>query len=78
MANHCAVLSDANPYLKKTLNDGENIMLYSLKDEKTLKDMAEELLTNHVFCKSIQENAYQEFLQKHTWEKRVEQLLSVI
>lgn len=75
MANHCAVLSDANPYLKKTLKDGENIMLYSLKDEKNLKDMAEELLTNHAFCKDIQENAYHEFLQKHTWEKRVMHLL---
>lgn len=75
MANHCAVLTDENPYLKRTLKDGENIMMYSLKDEKSLKDMAEELLTNDTFCKEIQENAYQEFLQKHTWEKRVERLL---
>lgn len=50
-------------------------MLYSLKDEKSLKDMAEELLTNHAFCKDIQGNAYQEFLQNHTWEKRVQRLL---
>ena len=78
MANHCAVLSDVNPYLKKTLNDGKNIMLYSLKDEKHLKNMAEELLTNHVLCKEMQENAYQEFLRNHTWEKRVERLLDVI
>jgi len=78
MANHCAVLSDENPYLKRTMKNGENIMLYSLKDEKTLKDMAEELLTNHAFCKAIQEQAYQEFLQNHTWENRVEQLLRVI
>lgn len=76
MANHCAVLSDDNPYLRRTLKNRENIMLYSLKDEKNLKDMAEELLTNHVFRKEIQENAYQEFLQNHTWEKRVERLLS--
>jgi len=78
MANHCVVLSDENPYLKRTMKDKGNIMLYSLKDEKSFKDKAEELLTNHVFCKDIQENAYQEFLQKHTWEKRVEHLLSVI
>lgn len=77
MANHCAVLTDENPYLQRTLKDRENIMLYSLKDEKNLKDMAEELLTNHGFCKDIQENAYREFVQKHTWEKRVEHLLEV-
>ena len=75
MANHCAVLSDANPYLQRTLNHRENIMLYPLKDEKSLKDMAEELLTNRMFCKDMQRNAYEEFVQKHTWEKRVEQLL---
>lgn len=78
MANHCAVLSDKNPYLKRTLKNRENIMLYSLKDEKCLKDIAEELLTNHDFCRKIQENAYQEFLQNHTWEKRVQQLLETI
>jgi len=78
MANHCVVLSDENPYLKRTMKNRENIMLYPLKDEKSLKDMAEELLTNHTFCKEIQENAYQEFLQKHTWEKRIERLLQVI
>lgn len=75
MANHCAVLSDENPYLKRTLKSGENIMLYSLKEEKSLKDMAEEMLTNSVLRQTIQENAYQEFLQNHTWEKRVERLL---
>ncbi len=78
MANHCAVLSDENPYLKKTLKNRENVMLYSLKDEKCLKDMTEELLTNRTLCMDVQEKAYQEFLQKHTWEKRVEHLLSVI
>ena len=75
MANHCAVLTDTNPYLERTLTDRENVMLYSLKDEKGIKDRAEELLTNHGLCKSIQENAYLEFKQKHTWECRVQKLL---
>ena len=78
MANHCAVLTDENPYLKRTLKNRENVMLYSLKEEKNLKDMAEELLINRAFCKDIQENAYQEFLKNHTWEKRVQQLLEVL
>ncbi len=78
MANHCVVLTDENPYLKRTLKDRENIMLYSLKNEKRLKDMAEELLTNYTLCKDIQENAYQEFLKKHTWECRVRQLLEAL
>lgn len=78
MANHCVVLTDENPYLRHTLKDRENIMLYSLKDEKTLKDMAEELLTNVSFCREIQENAYLEFQEKHTWECRAKRLLEHI
>ena len=62
MANRCAVLTDENPYLNRTLKNGEHAMLYSLKDEKSLKNMAEELLTNPALCRRIQESAYQEFL----------------
>ncbi len=75
MANHCVVLTDENPYLRRNLKDGENIMLYSLKDTKSIKDRAEELLTNPVRCKEIQEAAYKEFLENHTWECRAKQLL---
>lgn len=75
MANHCAVLTDENPYLKRTLKNKEHVMMYSIKDENSLKDMAEEVLTNHVFCRELQENAYVEFLANHTWQKRAEYLL---
>lgn len=78
MANRCVALTDTNPYLERTLSDRENIMLYSIKDEKGIKDRAEELLTNHALCKSIQENAYLEFKEKHTWECRVRKLLELV
>ena len=76
MANHCVVMTDENPYLRRTLKDGENVMLYSLKNTKTIKDMAEELLTNPILVRNIQESAYQEFLEKHTWECRASRLLT--
>lgn len=78
MANRCVVLTDENPYLRRTLKDGENVMLYSLKDEKSLKDMAEELLTNERLYKDIEEQAYQEFVANHTWECRAKKLLAFI
>ena len=76
MANHCVVMTDENPYLRRTLKDGENVMLYSLKNTKTIKDMVEELLTNPILVRNIQESAYQEFLEKHTWECRASRLLT--
>ena len=35
MANHCTVLTDQNPYLKRILKDGEQVCMYSLKDIRT-------------------------------------------
>lgn len=78
MANHCTVLTDENPYLRKTLKDRENVMLYSIKDEKGIKDRAEELLTNPTLCRDIQERAFQEFQKNHTWECRVKKLLEQV
>lgn len=78
MANHCAVMTDTNPYLRREMKDGENICLYSLKDMQTVTDIAEELLTNQAHCKRIEEQAYAEYLEKHSWEMRVRQLLSMI
>ena len=76
MANHCAVLTDQNPYLKRILKDGEQVCMYSLKDIRTLSDYAAELLTNHALCRNIQNNAYVEFKQKYTWEEKAKQLLA--
>ena len=76
MANHCTVLTDQNPYLKRILNDGEQVCVYSLKDIRTLSDYAAELLTNHALCRDIQNNAYVEFKQKYTWEEKAKQLLA--
>lgn len=78
MANRCVVMTDTNPYLRKEMKDGENICLYSLKDMQTVVDVAEELLTNPARCKRIEEQAYAEYLEKHSWEKRVQQLLEMV
>lgn len=78
MANHCVVLTDENPYLKRTFLDGEHMMMYSLKDTESLADRAEELLTNPALCQKIQEAAYKEYRKNHTWEKRVQTLLDFI
>ena len=76
MANHCTVLTDQNPYLKRILKDGEQVCMYSLKDIRTLSDYAAELLSNRALCRDIQNNAYVEFKQKYTWEEKAKQLLA--
>ena len=75
MANHCAVMTDENPYLCKTLRNGENVMLYSLKDPIRMKDIAEELMTNKRLLSDIKEQGYIEYQKNHTWESIAKQLL---
>lgn len=75
MANRTAVLTDENPYLKKTLVRGENISFFSLERLETLAQQAELLLTDEALRRSIQERGYEEFAKKHTWRHRAEQIL---
>lgn len=75
MANRAAVLTDGNPYLEKTFQDGANLCLYSLSDLSTLTELAGRLLEDPGFRETIQENAYQEYKRKHTWRNRAEVIL---
>lgn len=76
MANRCIVLTDENPYLKEHFTDKCDLYLYSLKHLNTLVDGAAELLENDSLCEKIQEQAYVNFKQHHTWECRAKQLLA--
>ena len=75
MANRCVVMTDTNPYLRREMQDGKELCLYSLKEKQSVKDVAEELLCNPSKCKNIQEYAYESFCAKHTWEQRAKQLI---
>lgn len=78
MANHCVVLTDENPYLRRILRDGGQVMLYSIREAESLCDKAEELLCNPALVKSVEEAAYQEYLRCHTWKHRAKELLDFI
>lgn len=72
MANHTAVLTEQNPYVKQNFLDEKELCMYSLLDENSLKDRAEELMTNRAKREAMAEAAYQCYRKKHTWKKRAE------
>ncbi len=78
MANRCVVLTDENPYLRRILSDGKQVMFYSPKDAQSLCDRAEELLCNPALTSSIQEEGYREYLRSHTWKHRAKELLDFV
>lgn len=46
MANHAVVLTDENPYLRRTFTDGKELLFYSLEKPDTLCEQAERTLTD--------------------------------
>lgn len=78
MANWTVVLTEANPCKKKYFTHGKEMFFYSLKKEKELVYLAEELLTNSGLREQIQEHAYDSFCKNHTWKNRAESLLKTL
>jgi spore maturation protein CgeB len=74
MANHTAVLTDANPYLERIFTKGE-VAFYSLSNLATLSEQAGRLMEDTAYRERMKEAAYQTFTKNHTWENRARQLL---
>lgn len=74
MANHTAVLTDENPYLKRIFPEN-TVAFYSLAAPETLSEAAGRLMEDAHYREQVKETAYLEFKAHHTWENRAEQLL---
>jgi spore maturation protein CgeB len=74
MANHTAVLTDANPYLERIFKNGE-AAFYSLTKPDTLSEQAGRLMEDTAYRERMKEAAYHTFVENHTWKNRAEQLL---
>lgn len=69
MLNGSISLSDGSIYLEKELQDGKDIVFYSLSEIETLPEKVKYLLENTDYAKKIAEEGYKTALN-HTWEKR--------
>ncbi|MDD6056665.1 MAG: glycosyltransferase [Clostridiales bacterium] len=78
MANRAVVLTDENPYLKQHFVAGKQMCFYSLANLHSILAQAWELTENKGLREQIQEEAYLEFKEHHTWKCRVKELLSFL
>lgn len=76
MANHAVVLTDENPYLRRTFTDGKELLFYSLEKPDTLFEQAERALTDVRLREKIAASAYETFEREYTWKHRAEQILA--
>lgn len=76
MANHAVVLTDENPYLRRTFTGGKELLFYSLEKPDTLCEQAERALTDVRLREKIAASAYETFEREYTWKRRAEQILA--
>ncbi|MCR5671759.1 MAG: glycosyltransferase [Butyrivibrio sp.] len=71
----CVVVSDRTTCLEEQYTDGEEMILFDLKDTKTLAERIKELLSDDVSRQNMAERAFSRAVKEDTWRKRAEQFL---
>ena len=70
------MLTDENPYLRRTFTDGEELLFYSLVKPDTLCEQAKRALTDAGLREKIAASAYETFEREYTWKRRAEHILA--
>lgn len=71
-------LTDSSSYIRDHFRDGEDIVLYSLKQPDRIPFIIQSVLNNADRGAAIAQAGYQKAIQQHTWEHRVQEMLGVI
>jgi spore maturation protein CgeB len=71
-------VTDTSEYIEDKFINGNNIVIYSLKDLNNLPNLINDLLSNPEKAKIIAQNGYEEALKKHTWNHRIKDVLQSI
>ena len=72
------VVSDRSLALEEFFSDGEEILLFSLKETDRLPAMLKELLQDDSRMRQIMAKGYQKACEEHLWIRRAKQLLEEI
>lgn len=78
MLSGAVSLSDSSLYIEEEFCDGQDIVLYSLKNLEILPEKITELLEHPELCSAIAKAGYQKAMQKHTWECRIQDMLNTL
>lgn len=71
-------LTDSSSYIREQFLDGEDIVLYSLKQMDRIPYIIQSVLNNTDRGAAIAEAGYRKALQQHTWEHRMREMLGII
>jgi len=78
MLQKAVIVTERNPYICEEFVENEDLVLYDLANLNTLPGKIHTLLTHEKLRAAIADDAYNNSLQKHTWDNRVSQFLKLL
>lgn len=67
-----AVVTDDSSYLQREFTDGRELVMFSLKEMKSLPERVFELFGHMQSAQQMADRGYQAAKEKHTWKNRAE------
>ena len=77
MLSKAVCVSDESEYLSGEFVDGENIVIYSLKDLAGFVNKVKDLLADDEKAERIANNGYEIAKDKHTWANRADEIIKI-
>lgn len=74
MLNGAVCFTDWSRYMKEILRDENDVFFYELDQLETLPDQVRSLLADRTRWETVQKEAYETALQKHTWADRAQRI----
>lgn len=78
MLNECVCLTDSSEYMDRTLEDGRNVLLFSLEKLEELPGKVQEYLQRPGELRQIARAGYEYAKNTQTWKCRAEQLIEIM
>lgn len=78
MLQHSVVVTDKTRYLEENFVDGEELLMFDLREIKYLPKRVKTLLGNPEKIEGMAERAYRKVKHFHTWNRRAEEFLRLL
>lgn len=78
MLQKSVVVTDRTDYLEKNFENGNELLIFDLRELKSLPDRIKALLLDEPRREQIAEAGYRKAVESHTWHQRAKELLALI
>lgn len=78
MINGCVAISDESPYLEESMQDGEQLLLYSLEEMDEVPELVHQILMDQRAASKIAAKGYAYAARHFTWKAYTKKLIEIM